>query len=695
MKGEKNMKKTFFSGGLYLQSLKRLRTVGIAMMVCIVLLNLVLPMQEILKNDKYDHYEFVEDGTGGAYINRDDGFISVIDRLPDPRPISDRMFAPFLWAVGFFGSLMIWLLFSFLNERHKSDFYHSLPQTRVCVYFSMIAAAFTWLMGTIVVSLSLSAILWSFARLVTFDATVVLSNLLFFTVLAVFMSGFMAVSMMISGTVITNLLSYVFLLLFPPYVISLFICALDEAAPILVSGWVDKVVYSFNRFLLLTFTQTSMLEDIPVLVTSLVIGVAMFVLAGVLYHFRRSESAGKSAPNALLQHVYRIVFTSAAALLLPFVMIMDGYTSFLLFIVVAVVLVYVIYELMTTKKLSRMVRSLPLLVIPFVIAGVFFGSVYGIRAYIYSVRPEKADVTSVSFENMRNYDIGVYGVRLLSDIELTDRALVDFVVDAFHETLDDSNDSNGYRGINTYAIKMELANGKTLRRSVRFLPAKWSELCRMDGVKEYYLALPAWEDLDVRKDPIDTDPYSTHISDEVLWRTLLREYEALTEEEKFLFVRDALPLSNTYTISLFVESKQTTRRGYDGYGQVYSYSIFPDWMPETTKLITEGYGEEEKILEIIRNYESSSIGQVKLAYFDGNKFIQTRIDTKKFYETVKIDSHLFAEEGEHVQIVFGSQPFWVRMTAEEKKALFEYAGVEIVDSSISFREEEKYTTWEE
>lgn len=56
-----------------------------------------------------------------------------------------------------FAPVMMLYLFSFLNKRNSSDFYHSLPNTRLSLFFSFFAAVMTWVIAASVIS-SLTAV---------------------------------------------------------------------------------------------------------------------------------------------------------------------------------------------------------------------------------------------------------------------------------------------------------------------------------------------------------------------------------------------------------------------------------------------------------------------------------------------------------------------------------------------------------
>ena len=95
--------KDIFSSKLYLQGLRKVRTLGIAMAIVMIALNAWIPLMHI-----------------------NDGILSV-------KTVEAGEFAPFGLLFLVFVPLLVYNMFSYLNERKASDFFHALPQKRICV----------------------------------------------------------------------------------------------------------------------------------------------------------------------------------------------------------------------------------------------------------------------------------------------------------------------------------------------------------------------------------------------------------------------------------------------------------------------------------------------------------------------------------------------------------------------------------
>ena len=696
------MTKPIFSGKLYVQSLKKVRTLGIAVLIAVVLLNMFLPIMGIIEDINKDR-RYEEDI---VYYENKLGLLGTIvspdDYKPEVQTIDDWEFAPFLWATGVFAPLLVYAMFSFLNERKQSDFYHSLPQTRACVYLSMTAAIFTWLLGVILVSVGINAILWSFAKYTVFTFTTVWANIAFYFVLGVFMSGALAVAMMITGTTISNLLIYAFLMVFPRYVVAMFLNSLDNAIRILPNVMDYISILSFERWMPICWTMGDVtydgyLIDPGMLWYSLIVGLLLFALAGVLYHFRRSESAMKSAPNNLVQHIYRTMFTVAMAITIPYAICMDGFNEIVILLVFLTIVVHVLYELLTTKKIKQMVKTLPLLVISFVVAGIFGGSVWGVSSYVYSVRPEAEDVTAVSFSHQYSY---VYGEYVMYDKKLTDRNTIELAVKSLHNELDEIerpyDESWEWRTV-SYTLK----SGRTIHRYIRVTTSDWQEICMSAETRDIYLSLPADDviasfdiqplpgiyryestiDLEYTKesaslyaaDPVEKVQGGSRdlaVVQKAIWAIFKEEYESLPDEKKMELLNFTLDHKRADTfyieVRVFENPKQSRLTRY------FYYQLLPEYTPKTIDFIMSLYGDEDTILGALKQMESENSKEGIYVFFkEGGIYRNYYMNAEDFFANVELDETLFDDDGYDVLVQFyhNGYAFWLNLSKEELESM--------------------------
>ena len=115
------MKKRFFDVGLYLDGLRQLKIVGVMLFVILELEAILIPLGQyiaILQRLEY---------SPSAVYNM--GVVNFLQMHP-LLVLTFTVFAP----------VMMLYLFSFLNKRNSSDFYHSLPNPRLSLFFSFFAA---------------------------------------------------------------------------------------------------------------------------------------------------------------------------------------------------------------------------------------------------------------------------------------------------------------------------------------------------------------------------------------------------------------------------------------------------------------------------------------------------------------------------------------------------------------------------
>jgi len=118
----KRNRSMLFHPGLYGETLRQLRLMGSIYLVLCVVFTIVPALLDSLSG-----------------------------RLTQPG-ISD--FSPPLFLFVYVAPVtLVYSAFGFLTRRNASDFYHSLPLTRECLYVSRVLAVLTYLVGTIVLSL--------------------------------------------------------------------------------------------------------------------------------------------------------------------------------------------------------------------------------------------------------------------------------------------------------------------------------------------------------------------------------------------------------------------------------------------------------------------------------------------------------------------------------------------------------------
>ena len=575
--------KDMFSVRLYVEGLKKIRLVGIAAAITTIVLNAILPMIQIMQK-------------GGVYRSQ-----SII---------TYPKFIPFGLVMMLFAVLMVHSMFSYLNERRDSDFYHSIPQKRICVYLSFLAAILTWIFGILAASSLVNAILWGCAPDVTYPASAPFLSVLVFFLVSAMVGAFMALAMMLTGTNVSNYLIFALFFLFVRVVGGMFVSTLADVLPIFDVNYSFWRVFGLEFFLPYATFVAVLGGEVSAITTSLVlysigVTVGLYALAGFCYVRRRSEMAAKSAPNSVLQHVYRCAVTYPFLLILAMLGIMDGLDFDTLLIWIAIsLLVYVIFELVTTKKIKGALKALPLFLIPVAMTFVFTFAVYGTRDVVLNSTPDADDIQSIGIYS-GYYDTSSYNDLLVDEIMIDDpaaKALVEDVLRYATKAIEEGfyNRSDYYKGHNVSRVNLaiKLNSGRVIGRQVKM---KTTDL---ELLQNYFMKTPAYREASLSL-PDEKGIGSISIADagsfdekdvDRIWESFIAEYKQLTDKEK----QTLLNYPYAYSSSPLTQIVVVGTYRHEAYRTVYPISVA--YTPKTAQLYlellhdTEFYKEQTKQL---------------------------------------------------------------------------------------------------
>ena len=421
------MKNKIFNAKIFLDTIKRLKLVAIIMAIISVIPSLLMAFSEYMTMLSSRKELLVSPDVHNGYAAS--SYIPVSPALENA--------VPGLYIFMFLGALLlVYTAFSFLNKRSGSDFFHSLPCTRNCAYLSMGAAVISVIFATVVISVLATWFAYAVFGLVFIAGYVPILIASFFAGSALVASA-AAVAVCLTGTRLTNVTLTGLIIFLPRMILYIFVSLITMNHPVLSAtsfGWfmshtinipVSSIITGFGSVL---FGQGSFLNYGPALYT-MVLAIIYIVLGCIAFNRRKSESAAKSAPSKLLQHVYRCLITMPVMLIFLF---SRGYRQGLAIIVIFVVLslvVYFLYEIITTKTARRLLRTLPSYLIL-----VAFTALFGISANMSgnamsSYVPYINDVDSISLAggSMQYYShygaVPSYNSNALRNVKLTnDRA---------------------------------------------------------------------------------------------------------------------------------------------------------------------------------------------------------------------------------------------------------------------------------
>ncbi|MBO4423551.1 MAG: hypothetical protein J5879_08935 [Clostridia bacterium] len=308
--------------------------------------------------------------------------------------------------------------FSFLNKRSGSDFFHSLPHTRTAVFFSFLAALITCISIPPAVSVLSSFTVGLFLNIVTTEFVTEL--LLIFSAVFIasfFVSAVMLAAASVSGSVFTELALGATAVTIPQILVMIFKSYIERSVPAadVYSGAAGNsgilqpsVMNAANLTLRLLFWMIGYdaTDALPYLHTAAA-GLLYCAAAYLLFRSRKSETAEHSAPSRLLQAVFRVITACAVSFIGTHLIVsglFDGIDRMdvrnyiapaIVFYVIAVI-IYFIFELISTKGKRNVLKAAPALGIVVAANVAFAGAYFGAYLFENAYGTDPAAVTKIT-----------------------------------------------------------------------------------------------------------------------------------------------------------------------------------------------------------------------------------------------------------------------------------------------------------
>ncbi len=406
MKANNVKNNRFFDKDLFIEGLRQTRVIGIVSGVLMILAT-VLMACGIIADQIFSVYE-------NGVIN-----------FKNIEPVN---VVPFLLSifsivqVYLFSPLLTLHLFKFLNKRKSSDFYHSIPHRRECLFLSYFAAVSFWNIILIWGSVAFSSLL--ICCLPTFFKAVFTYTFSFafnLTAASLLVSAAVVLVMSITGNIISNIFVSAMLLFVPRIMFTGFSTIIYASNNVTSGIFPNAFSPSYNiPAALPTYIFKSLFtgieNDILKVFTEARYGVSTLILAliytviGVLlFKIRHSEAAEKSASSKLVQSIIRISFAfmiCCAPIAFIYCFIINdnnigssGYVISIYGIIVwyvIAVLAYFLYQAISVKSFKNIHKCLPglgvLAAMNVLTIFIMLGGNYAINSF----KPSADEIKSVS-----------------------------------------------------------------------------------------------------------------------------------------------------------------------------------------------------------------------------------------------------------------------------------------------------------
>lgn len=527
----------FFSLSLMWEGIKQTKTLGICFVIFTVLASCCIPFLKIIN------------------------FASMSAEFASQQPIEDVSLLKFsfpiltFWII--FPIILVIALFKFMNDRASSDFYHSISLGRTCIYISYSVSVFLWGVAAILISTVLSYVFYLIAPHYIMIPVSFMGVTILASIIAMFLS--MSATLLakgLSGTGFSNVVIAILIMYAPRIIILIFAQSVINAvqvATITSIGFVNPTLNILLTPIFATETGNNPITEPSTLWYSLILGIVYYILGLIAHKFRKSETAGKSSSYKGVQHVVRSAFGFVPLLVICYALATRWKLSsaeWVMYIGISVIM-YLLYELATTRNWKKLLISIPLYLIVLVFSVIFVWGSLTISNSIIDDIPEVSDIESVSITNLDDYNIisreSYYSVKY-ADYKFTDEELIKILQESLVDNVNSVKRDGRldyYNGnFEIYTVIFHTKSNRDLDRKIVVNTEKYFNDSDIGGVAEYICEDEKYSEIFTQL-PSNNEIMSMSFSSEyisieqiaaekvdMIWNTFTAEFADMSKEEK-------------------------------------------------------------------------------------------------------------------------------------------------------------------
>lgn len=525
--------------------------------------------------------------------------------------------------------IMMLCAFNWLNRRNTSDFYHSICETRECIFISTAAAVIAWTLIAILSSTLIAVVSHQiFPHLFIINYTTVFSCM--FTVFAgsMFTAACVAVAMAVTGTFFNNIIISGILMFLPQSLIFAVRTAIGNTVPIM-TGY-DLLGKSYNVLFSLFeetfFGYNHPLYSIPSGVYTLVIALIYFVLALFLFKIRKSEYAGNPSVGKKIQVLCRVLVGTVFSLIPTFIIFelivgnnhLSGYDLFEIIVLYIIMVIAVcVYELISSKKMRNLIGVAKSLIPIAVINLAIIGIMYGAYTWVISFTPDADDIKSISImssDSLYYQDQNTNYFNAMSEkIEIKNAKAKEIISTALSSCVEkikkgrDPIDSEY-----TYTVKINTFTStryRTVSMTAEQYQAMRNIMSQTDEYRKLYTELPTGNAVNISASAdYYSDCYSDYHEPQIeltkaqqnkLYELVCSDYKALGFDKAYAKIRNELSDTSIGYITVNVQS------GTDNY--IFDINISND-MPQAFDYLMQIISKKQadsisSLADIVEKYE--------------------------------------------------------------------------------------------
>lgn len=617
--------KKVFSVKLFWQSFKQLKAIGIICTVILFIFSVLPVVSDVISIETAKK-------TLGSAFEATYSYPQIVNA------VENTSFLMFTFII--FAPLLALNCWKFLNKRSTSDFYHSLPYKRICLFLSKLAAVLAWLLVMYLISFASTAASYAiFSKYYIVDYYVIFRMYLAMFICCILCVAAISLACSFTGNMLTNVCMTGIILFLPRgliYIIStavaqsVYVMNPENVIPLLgnSANMITNII--FELFFIGSLDIQGMILSSVSNIYTLVLAIIYIAAAAVLFITRKSECAGKAAIGKASRFFIRAVicFSICAVMVLPVLCRQNStndngsvYYTIISFIIAGVVLI--VYECIQSKNIKSVMACLPAMAVSYVLT-LFIGAVVDVgTAGILEYNPKMEDVSYIKLvpsSNMYNNYYSASGKdyfnSIAGDIEIEDKKIINEVCKTLEsntklvkeekiESIIYSNDQNKRCiAYDVYIKDGALGHNRKIYLSPEAIKVISENINNVESYKEAYLNLPD-------ADSVKIEFYDADLSTEqkkTIYNTLLDEMKTIKFSDWYENVN-----SDMYDFSLSITF---SRNGY-----IYEATIpLTDKLPKTASVMlreinASAYEDKELIDSLVDKLQKSVDGKPELGKY--------------------------------------------------------------------------------
>lgn len=690
--------KKIFSVKLFWQTFKQLKLSGIIMTIILLAVNIYPVVGEIVASyfsvySEGSHHRYIVDGVSGC----------------ETLIITFLIMAPIL-------AFNAW---NFLNKRNSSDFYHSLPYKRECIFLSKISAVLAWIAGMLLISYVTVSVIY----IINKDFFKVDFASMALTYISMFICNFLCVAGIslacsFTGSLFSNICVSLIIIFVPNILLNLIgsavwssICVVSEEIALGILSQLGNMPAKMVSDIFGYNDMYSIIRDVGNNVYTVVLAFIYAALACVLFKRRKSEASGKDAGGKLS----RMVIRAAIAFVICIIPVLAAVVSYgggvtnkkqaivsdilyigAFFIIAAVVVI--VYECIVSKNFRNIVSCLPSIAIAYVLSIATGVAVFLYCQSILDYNPDLNKIEYITVSSKNGMYANDYFKGQVEKIKIKDEKIIKLICEILEDNVEKVRDDS----VNYYSYYDVLLNYNIYIKDSAFgtyrtISLKESQrkelvelLSGLDEYKEVYRDLPSIDKAEMGNWSFETKDYKKY--NEYIYNTLLEELKTVKLSDWIDSFENSDLYSNAHKFSVdFVLN-----------GKVYSESLpITSVIPKTREaylnvlneiyLTSDEYGVNEllgklKEVRLTGSYKNSDRYPVNIAvhtngsddysYFDIAEYAKEEPELSgKLIDKAISDIEAIQKSGkyEHVYFDFSKDYYCIDCTIyDAKDDSFEY-----------------------